>query len=151
MSPFDYLKAINETKEDVMLTPQDERKYSSFIVNRGLSFFMDTIFQVNEMNRNHHLDSRLQFDYLLNNIRKKRRYSKWLKPEKLQNVELVKEYYGFSYEKAKDALRILCWHKMLPHEDNWKTEKLVHENQFKYVLNKCGINCKFDYMPTWQA
>ena len=107
MSPFDYLKAINETKEDVMLTPQDERKYSSFIVNRGLSFFMDTIFQVNEMNRNHHLDSRLQFDYLINNIRKKRRYSKWLKPEKLQNVELVKEYYGFSYEKAKDALKIL--------------------------------------------
>ena len=107
MSPFDYLKAINETKEDVMLTPQDERKYSSFIVNRGLSFFMDTIFQVNEMSRTHHLDGRLQFDYLINNVRKKRRYSKWLKPEKLQNVELVKEYYGFSYEKAKDALRIL--------------------------------------------
>ena len=107
MSPFDYLKAINETKEDVMLTSQDEKKYSSFIVNRGLSFFMDTIFQTNEINRNPHLDSRLQFDYLINNIRKKRRYSKWLKPEKLKNVELVKEYYGFSYEKAKDALRIL--------------------------------------------
>ena len=107
MSPFDYLKAINETKEDVMLTPQDEKKYSAFIVNRGLSFFMDTIFQTNEMNRNPHLDSRLQFDYLINNIRKKRRYSKWLKPEKLQNVDLVKEYYGLSYEKAKDALSIL--------------------------------------------
>ena len=107
MSPFDYLKAINETKEDVMLTSQDEKKYSAFIVNRGLSFFMDTIFQTNEMNRNSHLDSRLQFDYLINNIRKKRRYSKWLKPEKLKNVELVKEYYGFSYEKAKDALSIL--------------------------------------------
>ena len=95
MSPFDYLKAINETKEDVMLTPQDERKYSSFIVNRGLSFFMDTIFQVNEMNRNHHLDGRLQFDYLINNIRKKRRYSKWLKPEKLKNVQLVMSFYSF--------------------------------------------------------
>jgi hypothetical protein len=70
------------------------------------------------MNRNHHLDSRLQFDYLLNNIRKKRRYSKWLKPEKLQNVELVKEYYGFSYEKAKDALRILS------------------ENQLAYIIDK---------------
>ena len=90
-----------------MLTSQDEKKYSAFIVNRGLSFFMDTIFQTNEMNRNPHLDSRLQFDYLINNIRKKRRYSKWLKPEKLKNVELVKEYYGFSYEKAKDALSIL--------------------------------------------
>ena len=107
MSPFDYLKAINETKEDVMLTSQDEKKYSSFIVNRGLSFFMDTIFQVNEMNRNHHLDSRLQFDYFLNTIRKKKRYSKWLKSEKLHNLDVVKEYYGFSNEKAKNTLKIL--------------------------------------------
>jgi|TARA_R110002096_G_scaffold176884_3_gene353319 hypothetical protein len=107
MSPFDYLKAINETKENVMLTPQDERKYLAFIVNRGLSFFMDTIFQVNEMNRNHHLDSRLQFDYFLNTIRKKKRYSKWLKPETLQDLEVIKEYYGFSNEKAKNTLKIL--------------------------------------------
>ncbi len=107
MSPFDYLKAINETKEDVMLTPEDEKKYSPFIVNRGLSFFMDTIFQVNELNRNYHLEARLQFDYLLNSVRKKKRYSKWLKPEKLQDLDVVKEYYGFGNEKAKDALRIL--------------------------------------------
>ena len=107
MSPFDYLKAINETKEDVMLTSEDEKKYSPFIVNRGLSFFMDTIFQVNELNRNYHLEARLQFDYLLNSVRKKKRYSKWLKPEKLQDLDVVKEYYGFGNEKAKDALRIL--------------------------------------------
>ena len=107
MSPFDYLKAINETKEDIMLTSQDEKKYAPFIVNRGLSFFMDTIFQVNELNRNYHLEARLQFDYLLNSVRKKKRYSKWLKPEKLQDLDVVKEYYGFSNEKAKDALSTL--------------------------------------------
>ena len=107
MSPFEFIKAINETKEDVMVDDVSEKKYSPFIVNRGLSFFMDTIFQVNELNRNHHLDSRLQFDYLLNSVRKKKRYSKWLKPEKLQDLDVVKEYYGFSNEKAKDALRIL--------------------------------------------
>ena len=107
MSPFEYLKAINETKEDVMLTSHDEKKYSAFIVNRGLSFFMDTIFQANELNRNHHLDSRLQFDYLLNSIRQKKRYSKWLKNEKIDNLDIVKEYYGFSNEKAKDALKVL--------------------------------------------
>ena len=107
MSPFEYLKAINETKEDVMLTSRDEKKYSAFIVNRGLSFFMDTIFQANELNRNHHLDSRLQFDYLLNSIRQKKRYSKWLKNEKIDNLDIVKEYYGFSNEKAKDALKVL--------------------------------------------
>ena len=107
MSPFDYLKAINETKEDVMLSSQDEKKYAAFIVNRGLSFFMDTIFQANEINRNHHLDSRLQFDYLLNSIRQKKRYSKWLKPEKLDDLDIVKEYYGFGNEKAKNALQVL--------------------------------------------
>ena len=107
MSPFDYLKAINETKEDVMLTSQDEKKYAAFIVNRGLSFFMDTIFQANEINRNLHLDSRLQFDYLLNSIRQKKRYSKWLKPEKLDDLDIVKEYYGFGNEKAKNALQVL--------------------------------------------
>ena len=118
MTPFDYLKAINETKEDVMLTEQDEKKYSSFIVNRGLSFFMDTIFQVNEMNRNHQLESRLQFAYLLNSIRKKKRYSKWLKPEKLGDLDIVKEYYGFGNEKAKDALKVLS------------------EDQLGYIRNK---------------
>ena len=107
MSPLEFIKAINETKEDVMVDDVSEKKYSPFIVNRGLSFFMDTIFQVNELNRNHHLDSRLQFDYLLNSVRKKRRYSKWLKPEKLQDLDVVKEYYGFSNEKAKDALSTL--------------------------------------------
>ena len=107
MSPFDYLKAINESKEDVMLTSQDEKKYAAFIVNRGLSFFMDTIFQAKEINRNHHLDSRLQFDYLLNSIRQKKRYSKWLKSEKLDDLDIVKEYYGFGNEKAKNALLVL--------------------------------------------
>ena len=107
MSPFEFIKAINETKEDVMVDDVSEKKYSPFIVNRGLSFFMDTIFQVNELNRNHHLDSRLQFDYLLYSVRKKKRYSKWLKPEKLQDLDVVKEYYGFSNEKAKDALSTL--------------------------------------------
>jgi len=107
MSPFDYLKAINESKEDVMLTSQDEKKYAAFIVNRGLSFFMDTIFQANEINRNHHLDSRLQFDYLLNSIRQKKRYSKWLKSEKLDDLDIIKEYYGFGNEKAKNALQVL--------------------------------------------
>ena len=107
MSPFEFIKAIIETKEDVMVDDVSEKKYSPFIVNRGLSFFMDTIFQVNELNRNHHLDSRLQFDYLLNSVRKNKRYSKWLKPEKLQDLDVVKEYYGFSNEKAKDALSTL--------------------------------------------
>lgn len=107
MSPFEILKSINETKEDILKTEQDEKSYSSFIVNRGLSFFLDTVFQANEMNQKHHLDSRLQFAYLLNTVRQKKRYGKWLKAEKLKDLDLVKEYYGFGNEKAKDALKIL--------------------------------------------
>ena len=107
MSPFEYIKAINETKEDVMLTSQDEKKYSPFIVNRGLSFFMDTIFQVNEMNRNHFLDKDMQFQFLLNSIRTKKRYSPFLRANKLKEIECVKEYYVYSNDKAKSALDIL--------------------------------------------
>ena len=107
MSPFDYLKAINETKEDIMLTSQDEKKYAPFIVNRGLSFFMDTIFQANEVNFHFHLDSRLQFDYLLNSIKRKRRFSKWVKQQKLEDLEAIQEYYGYSIKKAKDVVGIL--------------------------------------------
>ena len=108
MGPFDFIKAIN-TSKNVMKDgdTMTEKDYIPFLVNRGLSFFQDTIIQVNEMNRLHFLDNKLQFDYLLNNIRPRKRWSKWLKPDKIDNLELVKEYFGFSNEKAKDALEVL--------------------------------------------
>ena len=87
--------------------PMTEKDYIPFLINRGLSFFQDTVIQVNEMNRLHFLDNKLQFDYLLNNIRPRKRWSKWLKPDKIDNLELVKEYFGFGNEKAKDALEVL--------------------------------------------
>ena len=107
MGPFDFIKAINESKDVMKNAPFAEKDYIPFLVNRGLSFFQDTILQVNEMNRNHFLDNKLQFDYLINNIRPRKRWSKWLKPEKIDNLELVKLYFGFGNEKAKNALEIL--------------------------------------------
>ena len=97
------------TKKDLMKSEDElwQKKYPAFIVNKLLSAFSDTVMFVNEMNRNHSLESRLQFSYLLNSIRKKKRYSKWLKPEKLSDLDIVKEYYGFGNEKAKDALKVL--------------------------------------------
>ena len=108
MGPFDFIKAIN-TSKNVMKNGDllTEKDYIPFLVNRGLSFFHDTIIQVNEMNRLHFLDNKLQFDYLLNNIRPRKRWSKWLKPDKIDNLELVKEYFGFGNEKAKEALEVL--------------------------------------------
>ena len=106
-SPFDFLNAINYTKKDIMVDDIAEEKYSAFMVNRGLSYFQDTVCMANEMNINHHLDSRLQNDFLINIIRKKKRFSKWNKPEVVSDLEVVKEYYGYSNEKAKTALSLL--------------------------------------------
>ena len=107
MNPFDYLNAINNTKKDIMVDDIAEKGYNSFMVNRGLSYFNDTVLMANEMNIYHHLDNRLKFDFLINIVRKKKRFSKWIKPETESDVEVVKEYYGYSNEKAKQALSLL--------------------------------------------
>ena len=107
MGPFEFIKAINSHKNIMKDDALVEKEYIPFLVNRGLSFFQDTILQVNEMNRCHYLDKQLQFDYLLNNIRPRNRWSKWLKPSKIENLEIVKSYFGFGNEKAKDALEVL--------------------------------------------
>ena len=105
----DYLNAINFTKNDLMKS-EDKlwvKKYPAFIVNKMLSAFSDTIMLVNEMNRNHFLDKDMQFQFLLNSIRTKKRYSPFLRASKLKEIECVKEYYGYSNDKAKSALDIL--------------------------------------------
>ena len=107
MSPFDYLNAINTTKKDIMVDDVAEKAYASFMVNRGLSYFPDTILFANEMNVNHHIDHRLQFDFFINIIKKKKRFSKWAKAYNIENLELIKEYYGYSNEKAKSVLSLL--------------------------------------------
>ena len=105
----DYLKAINKTKEKLMDTNDAmwEKRYAPFIVNKCLAPFPDTVHLVNEMNISHHLDSKLQFDFLLNSLRSRDRYTPWLKAKKIKNIEYVKEYYGYSNEKAKAALDVL--------------------------------------------
>ena len=105
----DYLNAINHTKEKLMDTEDEEweKKYPPFIVNKCLSGFQDTLMLVNEINQYHHLDKKLQFDFLLNSLRSRKRFTPWLKAKKLDNLEYVKEFYGYNNEKAKVALTIL--------------------------------------------
>ena len=105
----DYLNAINQTKEPLMDTEDEqwEKKYPPFIVNKCVSPFPDTIMLLNEINQLPHLDSKLQFDFLINSLRPRKRYTPWLKAKKLENLEYVKEFYGFNNEKAKAALDIL--------------------------------------------
>ena len=107
MNPFEYVNAINMTKQDIMIDGIAEKAYNPFIVNRSLSYFRDTVLMANEINMNAHLDNRLQFDFYINIVRKKKRFSKFMKPETVSDVEVVKEYYGYSNEKAKSALTLL--------------------------------------------
>jgi hypothetical protein len=104
-----YLNAINYTKEPLLDTVDEqwEKKYPPFIVNKCVAPFPDTVMLVNELNQLHHLDKKLQFDFLINSLRPRKRYTPWLKAKKLENLEYVKEFYGYNNEKAKVALDIL--------------------------------------------
>ena len=125
----DYLNAINHEKKNLLDTDDEmwEKKYPPFIVNKCLAPFPDTIMLVNEMNLYNHLDKKLQFDFLLNSLRTRKRFTPWLKASKQKNLEYVKEYYGYNNEKAKSALKVL-------NDEQIKT--------IKDSLNKGGRNGK---------
>jgi len=104
LTPFDFINAISHNKQNLMDLENAESQYKSYVINKGLSFYPDTVIQANEMNSRPHLDRKMQFNFLINIIRSKKRYSKWLKPEKLDDLEVVQEYYGYSKEKARQVL-----------------------------------------------
>ena len=106
----DYLNAINLTKKNLLDTDDEtwEKKYPPFVINKCMSMHYDTLMQANEMNGYHFLPKKLQFDFFINSVRKKKRFGgKWLSSSKLKNLDYIKEYYGYSNEKAKTALSIL--------------------------------------------
>ena len=108
MTPFDFINAINLTKKNLFEDPQAEKDYVPFLVNRGLSYFPDTVLYANEMNRNSGIPKDWQFSLFLNTIPKKKRFSKWHKKDAdSESLTLVKEYFGYSSEKALEALSIL--------------------------------------------
>lgn len=107
MSPFDFVNAITLTKDNLMVDDASEKAYNSFMVNRALSYFPDTVLYANEINTKPQLDNRLKFDFLLNAIPKRKRFSKWIKAVESEPVELVKRYYGYSEAKARSALTLL--------------------------------------------
>ena len=111
MNPFEYLNSINHTKKDLMEEDNGSRdmenRYNSFLINRSLSYFPDSVYAANIVNRYHHLDNKLQYHFLINIIRKRKRFSKWIKPETESDIEVVKQYYGYSNDKAKQVLSLL--------------------------------------------
>lgn len=105
MNPFDYVKSINETKQDLAI--DDCKAYDPFLTNRSLSYFPDTVAAANVMNQYSHLDKKLQYHFLLNIVRKRKRFSKWNKVDQDENVKAIKEYYGYSDEKARSVISLL--------------------------------------------
>ena len=104
----DWLNSINTNKNNLIDEDIDlEKKYPSYIINRCLSGHIDAVMFANEMNKHPNLAKKLQYDFFLNSLRKRKRYSPWLRKEQIENLELVKQYYGYSNEKAKSALTIL--------------------------------------------
>ena len=104
----DWLNSINLNKNNIIKEdPDTERKYAPFIINKCMSGHLDTVLLANEMNMNHSLSKSRQYDFFLNSVRKKKRFSPWLRKDKIKNLDVVKQYYGYSNEKATQVLRIL--------------------------------------------
>lgn len=108
MSPFDYVSAILQNKKKLIVDELTEKSYAPFLTNRSLSYHRDCIFYANEMNRYHHIDKKLQNDFLINIVRsQKRPFAKWVKAEKSEDLECIKQIFGFSESKAREAVRLL--------------------------------------------
>ena len=104
----DWLNSINQTKENIIdIDPDLEKDYPPYIINKCLSGFVDTILFSNEMNMASHLDKKMQYDFFINIVRKRKRFSPWLRKEKITDLEHIKSYYGYSNEKAQIALTLL--------------------------------------------
>jgi len=111
MKPFDFVNSINFTKKNLMRGSDNdelsEKSYAPYLTNKSLSYFTDTLLYANEMNKYHFLDNKLQYEFFLNSIRKKKRFAKWAKADSNDDLVMISEYYQISLSKAKDAIRIL--------------------------------------------
>ena len=111
MNPFDYINDINTEKKNLMRGSDNdelaEKDYSPFLTNRALSYHHDTIALANEMNIRHDADKKLQYEFLLNTVRSKKRYAKWDKKKHHGDLAAVKEYFGYGDNKALQALTAL--------------------------------------------
>jgi hypothetical protein len=104
----DWLNSINQTKQNIIEeNPETVKEYPPFIINKSLSSHIDCILFANEMNMNYHLDKDMQYSFYLNSLRKRKRFSPWLRKDKITDLECIKQYYGYSNEKASQALKIL--------------------------------------------
>lgn len=108
LSPFDFVNAVSFSKEKLLNDPEvDSKDYVPFIVNRALSYHLDSVLYANDMNMFHQLDKEMQFSYLLHSLRARKRFSRWMKPESNENLQLVREAFGCNVKRAIEILHLL--------------------------------------------
>ena len=126
----DYLYSINQSKKNILDDdPSAVKKYPPYVVNRSLSSFTDTVLYANEMNKNSHLPNKMQYDFFLNSVKPRKRFSPWARKDSIDYLDVVKEYYGYNDDKALQALRILTKNQL---------------DKISYLLRKGGNNGKRD-------
>jgi len=104
----EFLNSINQTKENLINKDYKvEKDYVPFVINKCLSYFPDTVFYANRMNQSPGIDKKLQYDYYLHSISKRKRFSKWIKPEKNEDVEIIKQVYGYSDTRAREVVDLI--------------------------------------------
>ena len=124
----DYLYSINQSKKNILDDdPDAAKKYPAYVVNRCLSSFTDTVLYANEMNKNSHLPPKMQYDFFINSVKPRKRFSPWARKDSIDYLEVVKEYYGYNDDKALQALRILTKDQL---------------DKISYLLRKGGNNGK---------
>lgn len=107
MTPFVYINSICEGKSNLFEDPQAAKDYNAYIINKGLSYFVDTVLQSNEMNMRHYIPAKQQYDYLRFSIRPKKRFTKWFKNDTSKEIELLQTVYNCSISKANELLQLL--------------------------------------------
>ena len=126
----DYLFSINQSQKIILDDdPSAVKKYPPYVVNRCLSSFTDTVLYANEMNKNSHLPNKMQYDFFLNSVKPRKRFSPWARKDSIDYLDVVKEYYGYNDDKALQALRILTKNQL---------------DKISYLLRKGGNNGKRD-------
>ena len=109
----DILNSINQSKVNLMDSDKiDEKDYVPFVINKCLSYFPDTIFYSNQMNQMSFLDKKMQYDYYIHSISKRKRFSKWIKPEENSDIEIIKEVYGYSDARAREVVDLVPMDKL---------------------------------------
>ena len=120
-NPFDFVKSVSYDKKDLMVDEVEEKAYQPFLINRALSYHQDSVFLTNEMNVRHGVDNRLQYQFFLNTLRKRQRFSQWQKPYISKKLDTVKEYYQISTREAKDYVELLSDKQLRDLKNRMKT------------------------------